>query len=448
MQEIAKIWSSAQKIIKSRIGDMAFNTWFGPIKIKGEKDDKGTKIIIELPDNFFKEWFTNHYLELVDSVVKDLTGQESTIDLVVNPAIIKKGRKNKLQAFESKMREGSQDALKLNPKYTFDNFVVGPSNRFTHAACLAVAESPAKNYNPLFIYGGVGLGKTHLMQAICHFVKKRKPQTSITYLSSEKFTNELINSIQHHSMESFRKKYRNIDILLLDDIHFIAGKESTQEEFFHTFNTLHDAHKQIIISSDRSPKTINKLEERLVSRFSWGLITDVQPPDLETRMAILKKKIENEKVKIPDDVLMFLAESITNNIRELEGALIRLAAYSLLEGMEINLPLARDILKDMLRESVKTITLDTIQKKVANFYQLNVSDFKAKRRNKNIVLARQIAMFLSRELTNLSLPEIGQGFGGKDHTTVLHAYNKIKNITCVDDKFKELINRIVFDIKS
>ena len=447
MQELSKIWSGAQKTIRSRIGDIAFNTWFGPIKIK-KGGGQDAKIILELPDNFFKEWFTSHYLNLVSSVVNELAQKEISIDLVVNPAIIKKGRKNKLQAFESKIKEEPVDQIKLNPKYTFDNFVVGPSNRFTHAAALAVAENPAKNYNPLFIYGGVGLGKTHLMQAICHVVKKTKPQTAIAYMSSERFTNELINSIQRHSMESFRKKYRNIDILLLDDIHFIAGKESTQEEFFHTFNALYDAHKQIIISSDRPPKEINKLEERLASRFSWGLITDVQPPDLETRVAILKKKIENEKVQIPEDVLLFLAESIKNNVRELEGALIRLAAYALLENKNIDLPLARDILKDMLRESVKIVNIDTIQKKVAGYYHLAVGDFKAKRRNKNIVMARQIAMFLARELTNLSLPEIGQNFGGKDHTTVLHAYNKVKGNIETNPGFKESINRIIFEIKS
>ena len=445
MQNKLKIWSDAKSIIKSRIGEVAFNTWFGPIKIKSDKTKNFT---IELPDNFFKEWFTNHYLELTNSVIKDLGGEDIVIDLVVNPAIIKKEKKSKLQVFESRIKEKKADDIKLNSKYTFENFVVGPSNRFTHAACLAVAESPAKNYNPLFIYGGVGLGKTHLMQAICHFIRKRKPQTTFAYLTSEKFTNELINGIQHHSMDNFRRKYRNIDVLLLDDIHFIAGKEATQEEFFHTFNALHDDHKQIIISSDRSPKEINKLEERLVSRFSWGLITDVQPPDLETRIAILKKKTENEKIKIPDDVLFFLAESITNNVRELEGGLIRLVAYSMLEGKEITLSLAHDILKDMLRESIKTINIETIQKKVAGFYNLNSNDLKAKRRNKNIVIARQIAMFLARELTDLSLPEIGQSFGGKDHTTVLHSYKKIKSAINSDVKFKELINRIVFEVKS
>ncbi|MDD5617597.1 MAG: chromosomal replication initiator protein DnaA [Candidatus Omnitrophica bacterium] len=444
-QDITKIWSATQNTIKSRIGEIAFNTWFGPIKIKG---DKTKNLTLEVPDNFFKEWFVSHYLELTSSTVRELAGQEIPIELEVNPSIIKKEKKDKLQVFESRIKEEDSNNVRLNPKYTFENFVVGPSNRFTHAACLAVAESPAKNYNPLFIYGGVGLGKTHLMQAICHFIKKRKPEVRIAYLTSEKFTNELINAIQHHSMENFRKQYRNADVLLLDDIHFIAGKEATQEEFFHTFNSLHDAHKQIIISSDRPPREINKLEERLISRFSWGLITDIQPPDLETRTAILKKKIAQEQLKIPEDVINFLAESIKNNVRELEGALKRVSAYSALENREINLLLTRDILKDMVRESTQTINIDTIQKKVAVFYNLTTNDMKTKKRNKNIVLARQIAMYLTRELTSLSLPEIGLSFGGKDHTTVLHAYNKIKSNIEKDGKFKELINRVLFEIKS
>jgi chromosomal replication initiator protein len=445
MQDVNKIWSDAQAAIKSRIGEIPFSTWFGPVKIKS---DKPKNLTLEVPDIFFKDWFANHYLELTSSVVKELAGQEIAIELAVNPSIIKKEEKSKLQVFESRIKEDVVGDVKLNPKYTFDNFVVGPSNRFTHAACLAVAESPAKNYNPLFIYGGVGLGKTHLMQAICHFVKKHSPQVRIVYLTSEKFTNELVNAIQKHSMENFRKQYRNADILLLDDIHFIAGKEATQEEFFHTFNSLHDAHKQIIISSDRPPREINKLEERLISRFSWGLITDIQPPDLETRLAILKKKMEQEKMKVPDDVVNFLAESIKSNVREMEGALKRVSAYSALEGREINLTLVRDILKDMLRESTQTINIDTIQKKVAIFYNLNLNDLKTKRRNKNIVLARQIAMYAAREMTNLSLPEIGQCFGGKDHTTVLHACNKIKENIEKDQKFKDLVNRVVFEIKN
>jgi chromosomal replication initiator protein len=444
VQDITKIWGEAQNNIKSRIGDIAFNTWFGPVKIKS---DKTKNLVLEVPDNFFKEWFISHYLELTGLAVRECAGQEILIELEVNPNI-KREKKDKLQALESRIKEETQDTVRLNPKYTFENFVVGPSNRFTQAACLAVAENPAKNYNPLFIYGGVGLGKTHLMQAICHFVKKHTPNVRIVYLTSERFTNELINSIQHHSMENFRKQYRNADILLLDDIHFIAGKEATQEEFFHTFNSLHDAHKQIIISSDRPPREINRLEERLISRFSWGLITDIQAPDLETRMAILKNKIQQEQLKIPADVVQFLAESIKNNIRELEGALKRVSAYSSFEGREITLSLAQDILKDMVRESVQIINIDTIQKRVAVFYNLNINDIKTKKRNKNIVLARQVAMYLSRELTNASLPEIGQYFGGKDHTTVLHAYNKIKQTIDKDQKFKELINRVVFEIKN
>lgn len=445
MQNLSNIWSSVQNVVKSRIGEVAFNAWFGPVRIKEEKPNC---IVLEVPDNFFKEWFINHYLELINSALKGLADQNIDIEFIVNPNIIKKEKKNKLEVFESRIKEEATDDLWLNPKYTFDNFVVGPSNRFTHAACLSVAENPAKNYNPLLIYGGVGLGKTHLMQAICHFVKGRSPKTVIKYFTSEKFTNELINSIHHHSMNSFRQKYRNVDILLLDDIHFIAGKESTQEEFFHTFNTLKENHKQIIISSDRPPKEIHKLEERLVSRFSWGLITDIQPPDLETRIAILKKKVENEKTQIPDDVIFFVAESIKNNIRELEGALIRLIAYSLLESKTISLSLAQDILKDMLRESIKTITIETIQKKVANFYNLNIIDLKSNKRNKNLVLARQAAMFVARELTNLSLPEIGRDFGGKDHTTVLHAINKIKKSCDNNPKFKDIIDHIIYEVKN
>jgi len=444
MQEFAKTWSEIQEAIRAKIGEVAFDTWFGPIKSRAVKPDK---IVIQVPDSFFKNWFIEHYFELIKTLLKNRTNQEVNIEFEINPDIIKKNEKSKLQVFESKLKQQDEN-LKLNQKYTFENFVVGPSNRFTHAASLAVAEAPAKNYNPLFIYGGVGLGKTHIMQAICHAVKKKDPSTKIYYMPSERFTNELINAIQHHSTQKFRQKYRNVDILLVDDIHFIAGKEATQEEFFHTFNTLFDAHKQIIISSDRPPREISKLEERLSSRFSWGLITDVQPPDLETRVAILKKKMENEPVNISNDVLFFIAESIKNNIRELEGALIRIIAYSVLENKKISLELARDVLKDMLRASKKIITVEGIQKHVAQHFNLSTADFKAKNRNKNIVFARQIAMYLSRELTNLSLPEIGVKFGGKDHTTVLHSFNKVKGGVQANVETRELINKIITDIQA
>ena len=317
----------------------------------------------------------------------------------------------------------------LNSRYTFENFVVGPSNRHAHAYSLAVAESPAKTYNPLFIYGGVGLGKTHLIQAICHQIKNKSPANlKICYMASELFTNELIDAIQHRSTALFRQKYRNVDVLVIDDIHFIAGKESTQEEFFHTFNTLYDAHKQIIFSSDRPPKEIANLQDRLVSRFGWGLTTDIQPPDLETRVAILKKKIEREPVSVPDEVIFFIAQLIKTNIRELEGALIRTIAYSLLEEKPITLGLAQGVLKDLLKEPKKLITVDFIQRCVAEEFGISLPELKTKRRNKTIVLPRQVAMYLSRELTDFSLPEIGGFFGGKDHTTVLHSYNKIKGI--------------------
>jgi len=445
MPEPHTYWEKSKPIIKNRIGEVAFNAWFGSIHVK-EADE--TKLVLEVPDNFFKEWFTSHYLELLEEVIQGFSEQKINIIVITNPSIIKKKEKDRLETFEMRIKEKPGEEVELNPKYTFENFVVGPSNRFTHAACLSVAEQPAKNYNPLFIYGKVGLGKTHLMQAICHFAKRTNPNIIIKYLTSEKFTNELITGIHKHSMNAFRQKYRNTDILLLDDIHFIAGKEATQEEFFHTFNTLKDSHKQIIISSDRPPKEIQKLEERLVSRFSWGLITDVQPPDFETRVAILKKKLEHESISISNDVVFFIAESITNNIRELEGALIRLIAYAVLEEKTVSLELAKDILKDMFRESIKVITIEGIQKKVANFYNLNIIDLKTKRRNRGLVLARQVAMFLARELTTLSLPEIGQQFGNRDHTTVLHAYNKIKEQCEKDEQLNNILQRITLEIKN
>jgi chromosomal replication initiator protein len=314
----------------------------------------------------------------------------------------------------------------LNPKYLFESFVVGPSNRFTHAACVSIADSPAKAYNPLFIYGRVGLGKTHLMQAICHRMRQVHAGQRFYYTTSERFTNDLINAIRDRSTKAFRDKFRNVDVLLIDDIQFFAGKEATQEEFFHTFNALYDNHKQIIVSSDRPPKEIAHLEERLVSRFGWGLVADIQPPDLETRVAILKKKIENESVDFPDEALHFIAQTIKTNIRELEGALVRVSAYSLLEERPVTLESVKTVLKDLLKESARQIALEDVMKVVAEYYRIRPEEMKSRRRAKNIVLPRQVAMYLARELTQLSLPEIGSGFGGKDHTTVLHAVNKIK----------------------
>ena len=353
----------------------------------------------------------------------------------------------RLSAFEKGFEEVDQRRSVVNPRFTFENFVVGPSNRFAHAACQAVAESPAKAYNPLFIYGGVGLGKTHLMQAIANKFQGNISKLRACYISSERFTNELIEAIRHRSTNQFRQKYRTIDVLLIDDIHFIAGKESTQEEFFHTFNALHDSRKQIIISSDRPPKDIANLEERLRSRFAWGLITDIQPPDFETRVAILRKKIEREPVRVPDEVILFIANEIKTNIRELEGALIRVVAYSLLEEKPVSLTMAKLILKDMVQETIKIVSVELIQKVVADFFSISLSDLKNKKRSKNIVFPRQIAMFLARRLTNLSLPEIGESFGGKDHTTVLHSFKKIESNLSHNNELKYTIEKLTTSIK-
>jgi chromosomal replication initiator protein len=335
----------------------------------------------------------------------------------------------------------------LNPKYTFESFVVGPSNRFAHAASMAVADSPAKAYNPLFIYGPVGLGKTHLMQAIGQEVLKRNPASKVLYITSEKFTNQLINAIKTGTTIKFREKFRTVDCLLIDDIHFIAGKEATMEEFFHTFNALYDAHKQIVVSSDKPPKDISHLEERLVSRFEWGLVTDIQPPDFETRTAILRKKAERENIAIPDEVTFFIADKIKSNIRELEGALIRVVAYSKLVGKEVDEAVAYEVLKDMIVETQRKITIDLIQRRVAEYFEIRPSDMTAKRRSKNVVYPRHIAMYLSRELTSYSFPEIGEQFGGRDHTTVLHGCDKIRKDIKKDSKIKSLVDKLVIEIK-
>ena len=443
MTQTNAVWDQVCRTIKQRVGETAFEAWIKPVKAR--IDDKTRSLVIETPNEFFKDWVLQHYDLIIRDALK-LTKQEFGVEYTINPSLFlaEKPAVREKQPERAKTKE----EFFLNPKYTFDNFVVGPSNRFTNAACLSIAEAPAKAYNPLFIYGKVGLGKTHIMQAICHSIRQRNPATKFYYTPTEKFTNELISSIQHKTTQAFRDKFRNVDVLLIDDIHFIANKEATQEEFFHTFNALYDSHKQIIISSDRPPKEIAKLEERLVSRFSWGLVTDIQPPDLETRIAILKKKVENETTKIPDDVLFFIAETIKTNIRELEGALIRVMAYSLLEEKKISLEMAKNILKDLLRETLKLISVEDIQKAVCAYYKIDPKDLKTKKRIKNIVLSRQIAMYITRELTALSLPEIGQAFGGKDHTTVLHSFKKIKSALAHDSQLKQAIERIILDIKS
>jgi chromosomal replication initiator protein len=331
----------------------------------------------------------------------------------------------------------------LNPRYTFDTFVVGASNQFAHAAAKAVAEQPSKSYNPLFLYGGVGLGKTHLMQAIGHDLRRRNPALRLTYISAEKFTNEVIASIRFERMAALRDRFRNMDVLMVDDIQFIATRERTQEEFFHTFNALYDQQKQIVISSDCPPKDISAIEERLRSRFEWGLIADIQPPDLETKIAILQKKADNERVHLPDDVAEYIARSIKSNIRELEGALIRLMAYGSLTGAEINLPTAQQVLKNIIEIQEKKVTIEQIQKAVGEVYGLRAQDLKMRSNSKVIAFPRQVAMFLVKQLTSASLPEIGKQFGGKHHTTVLHSINKIELLRQTDKELNRTINRLL-----
>ena len=439
--ELLEIWEQALHILEKKLNKHSFDTWLRSIKPLGCYDNRLT---IEVPSHFSRGWLSDRYAPLIKSVFQDLLKQETEVQFVLSSEI------NDDQSPIKKITEKKHEELNmthLNPKYTFDTFVVGNSNRFAHAACLAVAELPAKAYNPLFIYGGVGLGKTHLMHAIGQFTLEHSNNMKVSYASSEKFTNELINSIRDDKTVEFRNKYRNMDILLVDDIQFLAGKERTQEEFFHTFNTLYEANKQIIISSDRPPKDIPTLEDRLRSRFEWGLITDIQPPDLETRIAILRKKAQQENLSIPDECIYFIATNIQSNIRELEGALIRVIAYATLNHEEINDELASEVLKDMLpTKKPKQITTELIQEIVASYYNIRIEEFKAKKRTRIVAYPRQIAMYLVRELTDLSLPKIGEAFGGRDHTTVIHACEKINSQLNqngdLQDKIKELIARI------
>jgi chromosomal replication initiator protein len=459
------IWEQALAFLKESINQQTYQTWFEPIRFV-ESNEKS--IVLGVPNKFFKNWVEEHYFDLIVRSLENICNKKLSIELVILPddsgaakeSAQEEGRIKKEGTREPSSEEPKKyifpfffkktlpgEETRLNSKYTFDSFVVGSSNRFAHAAALAVSESPAKAYNPLFIYGKVGLGKTHLMQAIGHYILNTKPNIKFIYISSEKFTNQLISAIQNRTTLKFRQMYRNVDLLLIDDIHFIAGKESTQEEFFHTFNTLYDAHKQIVVSSDRSPKDISALEERLVSRFEWGLVTDIQPPDVETRIAILRKKAEREGVNTPDDVTYFIAERIRSNIRELEGALIRVAAYAKLVNRDVSLELVKEVLKDLFKETEKKITIELIQQKVAQYFDVRLSDMRNKRRMRAIAYPRQIAMYLSRDLTDCSLLEIGEQFGGRDHSTVLHAYDKIYKDVKLKSDVRGIIERIKENIK-
>nr|WP_300002716.1 chromosomal replication initiator protein DnaA [Tissierella sp.] len=436
------IWNSVLSIIKVELTEVSYNTWLKtvvPISLSNKT------IVLAAPNDFTKGILEGRYLNLIKNAIKEVVREDYRIEFIIpgeEPAPSKRQIATKEHHNDIGMNRSQ-----LNPKYSFNTFVIGNSNRFAHAASLAVAEAPAKAYNPLFIYGGVGLGKTHLMHAIGHYILSQNPKAKVVYVSSEKFTNELINSIREYKNEEFRNKYRNIDVLLVDDIQFIAGKEGTQEEFFHTFNALHEANKQIIISSDRPPKEIPTLEERLRSRFEWGLIADIQAPDLETRIAILRKKANIENIEVPDEIMEYIASKIHSNIRELEGALIRVVAYSSLTNKEITPELAEEALKDIISNNKpREITVDLIKEEVSQNFNIKMEDFISKKRTRAIAFPRQVAMYLTRELTDLSLPKIGDEFGGRDHTTVIHACDKIntdlKNSKDLQDKVDYVIDRL------
>lgn len=440
--DIVSLWDKTLQLIKGELSPPSFNAFFKQIK---PLQIQSNTIILLVPNDFTKGILEDRYLTLIESSVNQLSLKKYDIKFVLSENEVKGLDKDPNIEEDKKSKKNYPN---LNPKYTFDTFVIGNSNRFAHAACVAVAETPARAYNPLFLYGGVGLGKTHLMHAIGHHIMEQKKDPKVVYVSSEKFTNELINSIKDDRNEEFRNKYRNVDVLLIDDIQFIAGKERTQEEFFHTFNSLHEANKQIIISSDRPPKEIPTLEDRLRSRFEMGLITDIQPPDFETRMAILRKKAQMEDIDVPNEVTVYIAKNIKSNIRELEGALTRVVAYSSLTNRTISFELASEALKDIIKTSKhEEITVNRIKEKVASVFPIKMEDFDSKKRTRSISYPRQVAMYLSRELTDLSLPKIGEEFGGRDHTTVIHAHDKISKDIENDEDFKDKINKIILDLK-
>jgi chromosomal replication initiator protein len=429
-------WEKILQHMERRVNPHSFATWFRPTRQEGTENGK---LVVRVPTRIFRKRLTETYGELLQAVLAEVGMRDTHLEFMCTenePAPVGNPLKQTRLDFDSVDHQ-------LNPRYQFESFVVGASNQFAHAAAQAVAEQPSKAYNPLFLYGGVGMGKTHLMQAVGHLIKKRNPAARLTYISAEKFTNEVINSLRFDRMIGFRDRFRSVDVLLVDDIQFIAGKERTQEEFFHTFNALYDLQRQIVISSDCPPKEISAIEERLRSRFEWGLIADIQPPDLETKIAILQKKAENERVIIPDDVAEYIARAIKSNVRELEGALTRLIAYASLTGSILNLVTAQQVLRNIIATQEKRITIDLIQKKVGEQFGLREADLKVRSNTKAIAFPRQVAMYLVKQLTSASLPEIGRQFGGKHHTTVLHSINKIDALRRSDKDLNRTINKLM-----
>ncbi|MBN1163355.1 MAG: chromosomal replication initiator protein DnaA [Candidatus Krumholzibacteriota bacterium] len=440
-ESLLQIWEAILKKICAVVNNQSFQTWFKPTRLVGYENGS---ICIEGPNTFFIDWLAEHHIDKIQSAAHEVLGEKVNIEFKASPSAsrVTPPSRPPLRPSPAPRPAAQNDNLRLNPRYTFSEFVAGSGNRLTHAAALAVAEKPASTYNPLFIYGGAGLGKTHLLQAIGHFVREEHPAMRISYVSTESFVNELIHAIRTGSTLEFKKKYRDIDILLIDDIHFLAGKESTQEEFFFTFNSLYDANRQIVCTSDRPPKEIPTLQERLVSRFEWGLTTDIQPPDLETRIAILSKKVEKERIHIPASVIQVIAENVKSNIRELEGSLIRILAHSSINCREITPDMALEVLKDIMRGGATKISVKSIQQSISQHFDVPAESLRAKTRISRVVLARQVAIYLARELTSLSLVQIGKSFGGRDHSTVLHSLRKVEKLAADDPSLRKRIQTI------
>jgi len=437
----ASIWDQILSRVETKVNRHSFYTWFKPTALVS---DGGQAITVRVPNSLFKDWLTKHYSLVLSEALAEVQRAGVSLVFVAEGAPIAPPPIEEAPPIVDVRSDSAVPSTSgLNPRYTFDTFIVGPSNQFAHAACRAVAEAPSRSYNPLFIYGGVGLGKTHLMHAIGQYVLQHDPSLRLTYISSERFMNEMINALRYDRILDFRERYRSVDVLLVDDIQFVSGKEGTQTEFFHTFNALYDAQKQIVLSSDHPPHEIPALEERLRSRFEWGLIADIQPPDIETRVAILKRKAEAEAVPLPDSVAMYIAGRIKSNIRELEGSLIRLIAYASLTGREISLELTQEVLKNVLDQDEKAVTIETIQRFVSDYYQLKIGDLKSRNNSKSVAMPRQIAMYLCKALTSASLPEIGRSFGGKHHSTVIHSLKKVEQMRKSDGVFNSLISNFL-----
>jgi len=440
------IWDQVLARIETKVNQHIYSTWFKPTSFVA---DDGHLLRIRVPNALFSNWLNKHYSVVLTEALAEVNRPGCAISFVTDDGEAERAKAVSPASGALSAPAPEPDEIvagppgSLAPRYSFDAFIVGPSNQFAHAACRAVAEAPSRSYNPLFIYGGVGLGKTHLMHAIGHYVLTHLTSLKLTYISSERFMNEMINAVRYDRILDFRERYRSVDVLLVDDIQFIAGKEGTQNEFFHTFNALYDSQKQIVISSDCPPHEIPSLEERLRSRFEWGLIADIQAPDLETKVAILKKKAETEGIPLPDNVAIYIAGKIKSNIRELEGSLIRLIAYASLTGREISLALAQDVLRNVLQHDDRAVTIEIIQKYVSDYYQLKLAELKSRNNSKSIALPRQVAMYLCKSLTSASLPEIGRSFGGKHHSTVIHSIRKIEDLRQRDADFNSHINNLM-----